>query len=426
MLYNAVIFDLDGTLTDSQPGIYACARYALEKMNVPIPDDATLRRFMGPPLADSFMRFCGMNEEEATQATAFYRERYIPIGWKENRVFPRIRALLHHLKKQGIYLAVATGKPQHTSIDILKYFGLYDYFDAVAGPAPGDLHANKADLIARVLPEGKKAVMVGDHPGDIQGARDQGIASIAVLYGYGENDELIAKEPTHVCDTTDDLCALLCPDMPAPKGYFITMEGVDGCGKSTQAAALQERLTQFGYTIHRTREPGGCPLSEEIRNMLLDTKNSNMCAETEALLFAAARAQHIDQVILPAVQEGKIVLCDRFVDSSIAYQGGARGLDRAWVKEINKAALGKGAPDVTLYLRMDPETALSRRYAASTPDRIEQMGDAFQARIQAGFEQLLQEEPQRFLAVNAAQTPEQVTEDAFQALFSRMLEGGVL
>ncbi|MBQ4074488.1 MAG: dTMP kinase [Clostridia bacterium] len=426
MLYNAVIFDLDGTLTDSQPGICACARYALEKMNAPIPGDDMLHRFVGPPLADSFMRFCGMNEEQAIQATAFYRERYIPIGWKENRVYPRIRALLHHLKAQGVYLAVATGKPQNISMEILKYFGLLPYFDQVAGPTMGELHANKADLIARVLPEGKKAVMVGDHPGDIQGAKDRGIDSIAVLYGYGENDEILVNQPTHICETTDDLCALLCPDMPAPRGYFVTMEGVDGCGKTTQAIALQEKLTQFGYTVIRTREPGGCPIAEDIRKIVLAKEDGGMCAETEALLFAAARAQHVHQVILPAVQEGKIVLCDRFVDSSIVYQGGARGLKREWIKEINKAALEKGAPDVTLYLRMDHETALSRRLAVSDPDRIEQMGDSFQARTQAAYEELLAENPRRFLAVNAAQAPEAVTEEAFQALFDRMIEGGVL
>lgn len=425
MLYNAVIFDLDGTLTDSQPGIFACAKYALEKMNRPIPAEDTLRRFLGPPLAESFARYCGMDEETAVRATALYRERYIPIGWKENTVFPFIRALLHALKERGVYLAVATGKPEHTSIEILKYFRLFDYFDAVAGPAPGDLHADKGQLISRVLPKGKKAVMVGDTVGDIKGAKDMGIDSIAALYGYGVNEEALAAHPTHAVSTTRELAALLCPDMPKTKGYFVTLEGVDGCGKTTQADALQSLLTQFGYRVHRTREPGGCPIAEDIRKIVLAKEDGGMCAETEALLFAAARAQHVRQVILPAVSEGKIVLCDRFVDSSIVYQGGARGLSREWIKEINRVALEEGVPDVTLYLRMDHSVALSRRLAASDPDRIEQMGDQFLARTEEAYEALYQENPQRFLPVNAAQEKEKVTEEAFALLLDRLMEGGV-
>ena len=151
-----------------------------------------------------------------------------------------------------------------------------------------------------------------------------------------------------------------------------------------------------------------------------------MCAETEALLFAAARAQHLRQVILPAVADGEVVLCDRFVDSSLVYQGNARGLEMAWVKEINRVALQEGAPDATLYLRMPHTEALKRRLAASDPDRIEQMGDAFLARTETAYDQLMAENPQRFIAVNAAQSPEQVTEEAFSQLLGRLWEGGVL
>lgn len=428
LLYDTVIFDLDGTLTDSCPGIIACSKYALEKMGRPIPADETLQRFLGPPLADSFMRYCGMKEEEAAYATDLYRERYNPIGWKENNVFPRIRALLAELKKRGAYLAVATGKPQEASERILSYFGLLPYLDAVAGPKLTDLHADKADLIRRVLPESrmKHAVMVGDTPGDIKGGQDCGIDTVGVLYGYGKNDEILAAKPTHVTETTDDLCHLLCPDMPAPKGYFITLEGVDGCGKSTQANAMEARLRQFGYSVHRTREPGGCPLAEEIRKLLLAKEDGGMCPETEALLFAAARAQHIHQVILPKVAEGKIVLCDRFVDSSIAYQGDARGLSREWIKEINQAALSKGMPNATLYLRMSVEDAFSRRLAESEPDRIEQMGLSFQQRIAEGYEKLMQENPDRYVPVQAAKPAEEVTEEAFQKLFERLVREGVL
>lgn len=424
--YDAVIFDLDGTLTDSEPGIRACACYALEKMGLPIPPDETLQKFLGPPLADSYMRYCGMTEEQAAFATELYRERYIPIGWKENRVYPRIRALLHALKKRGAYLAVATGKPQHTSVDILRYFELLPYFDAVAGPAPEDMHADKGALIRRVLPQGKRAVMVGDTVGDIKGAQDAGIDSIAALYGYGENGEVMAQGPTLSADTPDALCALLCPDMPAPKGAFISLEGVDGCGKSTQAAALTGLLRDFGYTPRRTREPGGCPIAEQIRSILLAREDGGMCPETEALLFAAARAQHLKDVILPAVKRGEIVLCDRFVDSSVAYQGQARGLEDDWIKAINRPAIQGGMPDATLYFRMAPEKALSRRVSATAPDRIEQAGTSFQAKTMAGFERLCREEPRRFIPVNADQPIGQVTQEAFAALLRRLAEMEVL
>ncbi len=425
--YQTVYFDLDGTLTDSQPGIFNCATYALEKMNCPVPDATTLRRFMGPPLAESFMRYCGMTEEKAIEATALYRERYTPIGWKENKVFPCIRALLAELKKRGAYVAVATGKPQTSAEKILSYFGLSQYFDCIVGPMMGELHANKADLIRRSMPEKPgKSVMVGDTVSDVIGARDCGIDSIAVLYGYGENDEILAANPTHHVDTTEELCQLLCPSMTQGKGYFITLEGVDGCGKSTQAAALKEKLEQFGYTVHRTREPGGCPLAEQIRGLLLAKEDGGMCSETEALLFAAARAQHIYQVILPKVSAGDIVLCDRFVDSSIAYQGDARGLDRGWIMEINRVALTQGMPSATLYLRMSAEAAFRRRLAVSEPDRIEQMGLSFQQKIEQGYEQLMREFPERYVAVDATKAPEEVAQEAFEKIFDRLTKEGIL
>ena len=421
-----MIFDLDGTLTDSRPGIFACTEYALKKMGRPVPPPEILQRFLGPPLAESFMKYCGMTEEEAAHATALYRERYIPIGWKENSVYPRIRALLAALKSKGVYLAVATGKPEHTSVEILRYFHLLQYFDAVAGPAPGELHADKGQLILRVLPRGKKAVMVGDIAGDVKGAQDAGIPSVAALYGYGSREEILRQGPTHQAEDTKALCDILCPDMEKPKGYFITLEGVDGCGKSTQAAALKQRLEQFGYTVRRTREPGGCPIAESVRDMLLVKEDNGMCPEAEALLFAAARAQHLREVILPAVEKGEIVLCDRFVDSSLAYQGAARGLGVEWIREINRLAFGEGAPNATLYLRLPHEAAMARRLSVSQPDRIEQAGDSFHAKTEAAFEEMSRAYPDRYVTVDAAQKPEAITDEAFRALFARMEKEGVL
>ncbi len=425
MLYNAVIFDLDGTLTDSAPGIMACTRYALEKLNRPALDEATLRRFMGPPLAESFMIHCGMNAEEAQAATEVYRERYIPIGWQENAVFAGIRHLLKSLKEQGVYLAVATGKPEKTSLKILEHFHLLQYFDAVAGPRDSDLHADKAALIGRVLPGGKRAVMIGDTVVDIKGAKQAGIDSVAVLWGYGENADLLAAKPTHVAENMTELCRVLCPDMPPAKGYFISIEGLDGCGKTVQANALEAQLSQFGFPVHRTREPGGCPISEQVRGIVLAQRDNGMSDMTEALLFASARSQHVFEVILPALQAGEVVLCDRFVDSSIAYQGAGRQLGIETVSNINAYAIQNRLPDATLYLRLPYQEGLKRRGSASFLDRIEQQDNAFYARVEAGYERLYAENQNRFVAVDAMKAPEAVTADAMDALVTRMLAGGI-
>ncbi|MBR0319733.1 MAG: HAD hydrolase-like protein [Clostridia bacterium] len=197
-MYNAVIFDLDGTLTDSGEGIFNCVRYTLDKMNLPQLDDATLRRFIGPPLAESFMNYCGMDEETAREATRIYRERYVPIGWKENTVYPGIRALLRHLKEQGVYLAVATGKPQNTAQTVLDYFGLSEYMDRIAGPMAGELHANKADLIRRVLPENAKALMVGDTAGDVKGGHGLEAIRISLCSDNGEGTNHLFAPAHHI------------------------------------------------------------------------------------------------------------------------------------------------------------------------------------------------------------------------------------
>ena len=136
--YDAVIFDLDGTLTNSERGIVASVRYALEKMNRPVPDADTLRKFIGPPLSESFRIYCGMNDMETEEAVRVYRERYLPIGWAENAVYPGIRALLKALKNQGASVYVATGKPQTPSERILRHFELMQYIDGVAGPTDAD------------------------------------------------------------------------------------------------------------------------------------------------------------------------------------------------------------------------------------------------------------------------------------------------
>jgi len=162
-----VIFDLDGTLTRSEEGIWNCVRYAAKKMGFPVPDADTLRKFIGPPLLYSFQTYMGLSEEKAREAIVAYRERYVVKGLFENRVFPGIRRLLRMLKKQGCWLGVATGKPQGPSERIIEHFGLTKYFDRIVGP-DGPMGAEKDWLITRALPEDYGAAwMIGDRKFDV-------------------------------------------------------------------------------------------------------------------------------------------------------------------------------------------------------------------------------------------------------------------
>lgn len=189
MLCKAIIFDLDGTLTQSEEGIFNCVRHACKRMNVQEPDAATLRRFIGPPLTYSFKEFMGMTAEEADQAVIYYRERYNVDGLFENRVYDGIRELLDDMKKRGWYLGVATGKPQTPSERIIAHFGLDAYISKVVGPS--DSAPDKEHLIRAALPENYDiAYMVGDRKFDIEGGHKAGIKTIGVGYGYGSQEEL--------------------------------------------------------------------------------------------------------------------------------------------------------------------------------------------------------------------------------------------
>lgn len=427
MLYDAVVFDLDGTLTNSFDGISNCVAYALEKMGHPVPEKKDLRKFCGPPLVYSFQTFCGMSEEDAVQATAIYRERYLPVGWMENSVYGGIRSLLKALKDSGAHLFVATGKPQEPSERILEHFGLRQYFDGVAGPTYQDKSADKAVLIPRAMQgyDCKKVVMIGDAVTDVTGGQRFGSDTIAVGYGFGVREDLKAANPTYFAETVEDLSRYLLGSVPVTRGYFISMEGLDGCGKTTQMNAVERALLDRGYEVCRSREPGGCPISEKIRDLLLDVNNTGMCDMTEVILYAASRAQHVREVILPAMNKGQIVLCDRFVDSSVAFQGGGRQLGVDLIQRINEPALNGVKPDTTIYLHLDHETALGRRTAASEPDRIESEKASFHARVEAAYDALVAQDPERFITVDARKAPEDMTKDILDALFARMKEAGV-
>lgn len=193
------------------------------------------------------------------------------------------------------------------------------------------------------------------------------------------------------------------------RGFFITFEGGDGSGKSTQIGILRDRLTEAGYDVILTREPGGTRISEKIRELILDPANSEMDDMTEAMLYAAARAQLVRQLIKPALEEGKVVICDRFVDSSIAYQAFGRGLGDA-VGVINTYAVDDCMPDLTILLRLDPERG-SDRIAGRAHDRIEQASDEFHRKVYEGYLKLEEMYPDRILGIDASGTIEEIAEE---------------
>ncbi len=193
------------------------------------------------------------------------------------------------------------------------------------------------------------------------------------------------------------------------RGYFITFEGGDGSGKSTQIALLRDWLMQAGYDVILTREPGGTRISEKIRELILDPDNQEMADMTEALLYAAARAQLVSQMIKPALAEGKVVICDRFVDSSIAYQAYGRGLGDA-VGVINSYAVDGCMPDLTILLRLDPEKG-SSRIADREHDRIEQAPDAFHRKVYEGYLALEKTYPERIFGIDASGTIEEIADE---------------
>src|SRR5579863_4439928 len=185
------------------------------------------------------------------------------------------------------------------------------------------------------------------------------------------------------------------------KGLFITFEGTEGCGKSTQVAALSDRLRALGYRVRTLREPGGTPIGEEIRHTLKHSaSNHAMTAEAELLLMNASRAQLVREVIRPALAAGDVVLCDRFYDSTTAYQGHGRGLDLALVKSVIDFAVGDTRPDVTLFLHVPPEVSAERLLSRQSTlpfirDRMEEGDKNFFLRVAQGYEAVAAAEPQR-------------------------------
>ena len=196
------------------------------------------------------------------------------------------------------------------------------------------------------------------------------------------------------------------------KGLFITFEGPDGSGKTTVATAVCEKLKEKGFEVVHTREPGGIEIAEQIRNIILDPKNTAMDAKTEALLYAASRRQHLVEKVLPSVKQGKVVICERFIDSSLAYQGYGRNLGFDEVLNINLFAIDNTYPDLTIYLDVDEQVGLDRLSDRKFKDRLDQESIDFHHKVCEGYREVLKRFKDRITIVDASKSLQEVIDDS--------------
>jgi len=203
--------------------------------------------------------------------------------------------------------------------------------------------------------------------------------------------------------------------------FFITFEGIEGSGKSTQIALLGQALQQLGYTLTQTREPGGCPIADQIRSILLHPDHNNLDATSELLLYAAARAQHVHEVIRPALAAKRLVLCDRYTDATSAYQGEGRNLDRQLIQQLNQVATMGTTPDLTILIDLPAEIGIKRALARevtlndSSEGRFEREEIAFHQRVRQGYLALSKESPERFIIVDGTQDIQTLAKEIMEA-----------
>lgn len=203
------------------------------------------------------------------------------------------------------------------------------------------------------------------------------------------------------------------------KGSFITFEGCEGVGKTTQVDRLKRYLEKSGQPALFLREPGGTVISEKIREMLLSKENDKMNGKCEALLYSAARAQLLGEVVAPALEKGSIVVCDRFTDSTFAYQGAARGLGVDFIDELNKLTCGDIVPDVTVFLDLHPREAFARKGGADKNDRLESQSIGFHEKVYLGYKEIASRYPERFVCVDASKDADGVWEEVIALLRRR-------
>ena len=204
------------------------------------------------------------------------------------------------------------------------------------------------------------------------------------------------------------------------KGLFITFEGCEGSGKTTVSKYLYNRLKDEGYDVIYSREPGGVDIAEQIRAVILNVRNTAMDPRTEALLYAASRRQHLAEIVLPALRAGKIVLCDRFVDSSLVYQGYARGIgiDKVW--ELNQFAIDDCMPDLTLYYDVDVETGLSRVRSRGEMNRLDSENVEFHKSVRKAYQMIAEKYPERIVTVDSNRPLREVEEESYTLLKNRI------
>lgn len=203
---------------------------------------------------------------------------------------------------------------------------------------------------------------------------------------------------------------------------FITLEGPEGSGKTTAVESAVKKLQEMGYEVVRTREPGGTPIAEQIRNVILDKENTAMDSRTEALLYAASRRQHLVEKVWPALKEGKVVICDRYLDSSLAYQGGARGLGIEEVLNVNLFATENTWPDLTLLFDIKPEVGLARisANAGREVNRLDLEKIEFHNKVRESFLTLAKRFPERYVIIDAGKSKEEVAKATMEAILSRL------
>lgn len=208
------------------------------------------------------------------------------------------------------------------------------------------------------------------------------------------------------------------------RGLFITLEGGDGAGKSTQIRNITRFFEERGLVVVHTREPGGTQISEKLRDILLDKSNSEMSPVTEMLIYAAARAQHVREFVMPALERGEVVICDRFVDSSIAYQAYGRELG-SMVAEVNRHATGGLDPDITFWLDIDPEAGRARASKAGDLDRLELEKLDFHYRVYEGYRKIAEADPERVRRVDASRSVDEIRDDIYVRLQRLCEERGI-